>query len=124
MKIGTDVSIQECRRSGYMVIDFPKGLIKDGVLDKDREVELSISFPEAWHDSGTPMIGTDLSLWSLRENYSWNDLIEFINYSDRREMVASCCDWEHCQPEMDNPNEYDLLHLASDISATFSLANS
>lgn len=131
MKIGTDVSIAECRCSGYMVIDFGAGkdfsrkLIKKGVLDKDCPVTLSVSNPEAWNDSGKPIINTDIPIWNLSPHdteYSWNDLMEFLNYSDRRASIASTCDWENCAPNFDNPNEYDLLHLASDIHCCYSLA--
>ena len=125
MKIGTDISIAECRRSGYMVMDFKKKeLVKKGILDKNANVTLSASNPIAWNDAGKPMINSDhygnqlihSPLWSLEPtNYSFNDLLDLIKTTERFESVASCCDWKNCQPNFDNPNEYDLLHLASDI---------
>ena len=118
MKIGTEVSIAECRRSGYMVMEFKKrDLIKKGVLDKDCEVTLSVSFPESWNDAGKPMIGFDWwSLWSLEPiRYTFNDLMEILDNPEYLEQVESCCDWKNCKPNLETPTEYDLLHLASDI---------
>ena len=125
MKIGMDISIAECRRSGYLVMDFKKReLIKKGKLDKDAVVIFSASDPMAWNDAGKPMINSDrygnrlehIPLWSVdNSEYSWNDLIGFINTPEKMESVASCCDWKNCKPNFDNPNELDLLCLASDI---------
>jgi hypothetical protein len=133
MRIGMDISIAECRRSGYMVMDFKKReLFKNGKLDKDCPVIFSVSNPYAWNDAGKPMINSDRygnqlqhnQLWLIDNmEYSWNDLMEMLEYGDRMESVASCCDWEHCKPNFDNPNEYDLLHLASDISCCVTLGD-
>jgi hypothetical protein len=123
MRIGTDMSIAECRCSGYMVMDFKKReLLKKGVLNKDCPVTLSISNPEGWNDTGRPMIGSGYPLWSLTPTeYSWNDLMDLLDEKSR-EGIESCCDWKNCQPNLDTPNEYDLLHLASDISSYMSLS--
>ena len=117
MRIGTDISIACCRREGYMVMDFKKReLIKKGVFDKDCQVTLSVSNPEAWNDAGKPMIGENRYLWSLEPiDYSWNDLMYFLDNPARRAGIANCCDWKNCSPNFDNPNVFDLLHLASDI---------
>jgi hypothetical protein len=137
MKMGTDISLATCRSSGYMVMEYPKGLIKKGILDKDRPVLLTVSNPEAWTDCGRvkPPVHCKYqdsyerheplpSIYALDEEYSWNDLIEFISDFGRRQSIASCCDWEHCQPNFDNPTERDLLNLASDINCCYSLATS
>jgi hypothetical protein len=131
MRIGMDVSIAECRRSGYMVMDFKKrDLIKNGVLDRDCGVTFSVSNPMEWNDAGKPMINSDRYgrairrsfLWSLEPiEYTWNDLVELLTYGDNEESVSSCCDWKNCKPNFDNPNEYDLLHLASDIHCTMGI---
>jgi len=123
MKIGMDISIAECRRSGYMVMEFKKReLFTKGILNKDAYATFSLSFPEAWNDAGKPMVGTEYTLWSLEPSeYSWNDLMEMIEDPERRASVADCCDWENCNPIFDNPTEHDMLHLASDISAAIGL---
>lgn len=95
----------------------------------------SLSNPHAWNDSGRPDISNfDHSerldpialnpLWihdPIDTGFSWNDLMELIEKPEDRAFVASCCDWDNCQPEMDNPTEYDMLHLASDISSAIGL---
>jgi len=114
-----------------MVMDYKhRDLMKGGHLDKDCQVRLSVSNPGMWNDSGRPNIGESFGegwdihyrfLYALDEDYSFNDLMEFLNHSDRRSSVAEVCDWEHCQPELDDPTPHDMLHLASDINVTFGL---
>jgi hypothetical protein len=125
-KIGTDISIAECRRSGYMVMEFSPDLIKNGKLDKDVGCTFSVSNPNAWTDSGTPDISKfdTEPLWDLSPHdteYSWNDLMEFIKDTKKYIMVEKCCDWGKCIPNFDNPTEYDMLHMASDIHFTLGI---
>ena len=136
MKLGSDVSIAECRVSGYMVIEYKKrDLIKKGILDKDCRVSLTVSNPDAWTDCGRriPPVNNiydyeanhgipPVRAYILDDEYSWNDLMKFLNDFDRRKSVESCCDWKHCKPNLDNPDEYDFLRLASDIQFCYSLA--
>jgi len=78
MKIGTDVSIAECRYSGYTVIEFKKrDLIKKGVLDKDCSVHVTISFPERWDESGRPHVGYEShELYAHDTCICWNSVYE------------------------------------------------
>ena len=117
MKIGTDISLTVCRIEGYMVMEFKKReLIKKGKLDKDCEVTLSVSNPMAWTDSGKPLIDSGYDLWVLPPTtFSWNDLVALIDNPVSLYSVASGCDWKNCTPNFDDPTEYDLLNLASDI---------
>jgi hypothetical protein len=123
MRIGTDSSIAECRRSGYLVMEFPKReLIKKGVLNKECYATFSVSNPMGWNDAGRPDIGSGYPLWVFNDvHLTFEDLLSLIKEPKDRESVASCCDWEHCQPNLDNPNEYDMLHLASDINAAIGI---
>lgn len=111
MKIGTDISLAECRKEGYMVIEFrvkelyPNGR-KNGI-DKDHPVNCTKSLPEhcRYGYVGEQIIYMDV-------DWSWNDLVEL--YLRHREgidsMIGSTYDVENM-----NPTEYDILHLASDI---------
>ena len=123
MRIGTDISIAECRCSGYMVMDFKKReLFSNGVLNKKAYATFSVSFPMAWNDAGKPTIGTSLPLWSLEPTeLNWDDLMSYIENPDCRKSVESICDWKNCVPNFDNPTEYDMLHLASDINVVMGL---
>ena len=124
MKIGTDISIAECRDSGYMVIEFKKReLIKKGVLQKDVEVECSQSLPHDGHcdrwQYGTPMIGYRYhELWSVIDvSHSWNSIMEM--FEEREKDIMSCCgasNREEYGINFDNPTEYDLLNLISDVN--------
>ena len=126
MKIGKDISLSVCRREGYMVMEFNmRDLIQKGKLNKDCRVTLSASNPSAWTDNGRPNINAILdgtSLWLLPPTeFSWRDLMGFIDTETTYTIVSSCCDWENCKPDFYNPNEYDFLHLASDIYMTMGL---
>ena len=124
MKIGTDISIAECRVSGYMVMDFKKSdLIKNGRLDKDCSCELTVSNPEEWTDSGRANPAKKGQLYVLNEDYSFNDLLKIIKDEGMKKSIASICDWENCQPELENPTERDMLNLASDIHFVYNLSH-
>ena len=118
MRIGTDICLVNCRNSGYMIMDFKKrDLIKNGKLDKNCPATFSVSNIESWNRSGTPRINHKDSLWLLVPvNYSWNDLMRFIKDPKRREQICAGTDYEL---HFDNPSEYVMLHLASDIHFHF-----
>jgi len=119
MKIGTDLSISECRTSGYSVIDFNKrDLVKAGKLDKDHYVRLSVSFPERWNDAGRPDIKAareGLALYSTDVDICWNDIHE--QYIRHKEGIDSFADLANCPIEMDNPTAYNLLNLADIVNS-------
>ena len=119
MKIGTDINISTCRCEGYTVIEFNKrDLFKGGKLDKGHSVAVTISFPDSWNDSGRPMIGAELPLYSTDTWIDWNSAFEL--YQDNQEGIDSLCGiggtdgWNF---EQENPSEYDLLTLIDIVNA-------
>lgn len=124
MKIGTDVSIRECRDSGYMVIEFKKSeLIKKGILQKDVCVKCSQSFPESW-TNGRPNIASILEnepIWAVNPDeisHSWNSIMwYFEKYEKQILSMCGCASREDYCVNFNNPNEYDLLNLISDVAA-------
>jgi hypothetical protein len=130
MKIGTDVSIAECRDSGYMVIEFKKReLIKKGVLQKDVYVECSQSFvaDNRWQN-GRPscQYGYPFSrheLYSVIDVcHSWESIMEFFEKYEKEimSMCGATSREDYCI-NFDNPTEYDLLHLISDVNCYMGL---
>jgi hypothetical protein len=125
MKIGTDVSLSECRDSGYMVIEFKKReLIKKGVLQKDVYVECSQSWPHddcgpRWQN-GKPMIGyTSEELWIVKDIWhSWETIMSMFESHEKSIMdMSGCKTREEYFVDFDNPTEYDLLSLISDVNS-------
>ena len=116
MKIGSDVSIAECRRSGYVVMEFKvKELFPvKGVLDKERAIEVSVSNPKYWTDSGTPQVGC-----SYHELYVARGVISFEAaeeiFKDYGASIKSFCDFDSCPIEFENPDQYDFLRLLETI---------
>ena len=140
MKIGTDISLAVCRCEGYMVMEYKaKELMKKGVLDKDVQVNFTVSNPEVWTDNGRPCVNSGwqqfkrnhkdsdryagfwIDLYALDESYSFNELLEFLNYGDRKQKVSAYADWESNPPNLDNPTPFDMLNLASDLNSYFGL---
>jgi len=126
MKIGTDVSIAECRDSGYMVIEFKKReLIKKGVLQKDVYVECSQSLPvdDRWQN-GRPMIGyTRHELYSVIDiAHSWESIMEFFEkYETEIMSMCGATNRKEYGVNFDHPTEYDLLNLISDVNCYMGL---
>jgi len=126
MKIGTDVSLATCRDEGYMVIEFKKReLIKKGVLQKDVYVECTQSLPYAgfsnfpiWQN-GRPCIPGALrsEIYSVYDiSHSWETILEV--FEDWEEGILSMCGCKSREDyfvDFDNPTEYDLLSLISDV---------
>ena len=126
MKIGTDWSIATCRDEGYMVIEFKKReLIKKGVLQKDVFVECtqSLAVDDRWKN-GRPQIGyTRNELYSVLDiEHSWESIMEFfeMHENDIMSMCGANNREEYCI-NFDYPNEYDLLHLISDVNSYMGL---
>ena len=114
MKIGIDISIVECRRNGYPVIEFKKReLIKNGILQKDCYVNVTISNPEEWYDNGKVKFNGEFNHFMTDCNVTWNDVLE--QYNDDKKSIDSFAETEK-NIDFQNPNEYDLLHLISDVS--------
>jgi len=113
MKIGTDVSLKECWESGYLVMDFkvrdlfPNGR-KNGI-DKDAYVNFYRS------DGGAMGLGISGITKIVDTCACWNDLMEM--YQRHQESIDSMCGYneDNPRPGLDTPDEYVMLHLASDI---------
>lgn len=129
MKIGTDVSIPECRVSGYGVIDFkvkvlfPNG--RKGGLDKNAEVFFTRSNPEDWFDNGRLrfdagycMNGASKGMVTSR-SISWNEAWEL--YLKNKEAIDSYADVKNCPFNEDDPDERDLLVLIDTVDSYLSI---
>jgi hypothetical protein len=119
MKIGTDISLAECRAEGYGMIEFNKSkLLKKGILQKDTPVRYFRTFGYLSHDEkGRPLeLGMmKAELYITDTLISWNDLIEI--YEPRKEGIDNFADFKNCPLNWDNPTEYDLLTLADIIDS-------
>jgi len=62
-----------------------------------------------------------MDLYALDEYYSFNDLLAFLNYGNRKSEVSDYADWKHNPPNLDNPTPFDMLNLASDLNSYFGL---
>jgi len=117
MRIGTDVSIKECRDSGYTVMDFKvKGLYPDGRkngIDINYPARFTVSMPLYARRGyiGEKIIYIDVLL-------SWADLWEV--YTENKKSIDSMIGGKH---ENNNIGEYELLNLASDIDSYMGLNN-
>ena len=112
--IGTDMSIAECRKSGYAVMD-RQGLVnRKGVLDKDKLVRVTMSNPEYWTCDGHNLPGvlaTDLYVY---DNWtSFNDVWEA--FEAQGQSIKDYCDWKNCPIEHENPTPWDMLHLVQTL---------
>ena len=113
MKIGTDVSLKTCWEEGYMIMDFKvRELYPNGrkqPIDPDCQVHFYAS------DGG--VFGNPLPCKITDSVYSWNDLLEI--YRRYQKEIDTMCgfDEKNPRPGVDTPDEYVMLHLASDINA-------
>lgn len=118
MKIGTDINLYTCRAEGYLMMEFnSKKLAKNGKLDKDCYVRFTATSGYlAWNNDGKllPPQLRKTDAYILDVSYNFNDLINM--YYQNKKGIDSCCDYENCKPDFENPNEYDMLNLASDIN--------
>ena len=111
MRIGTDVSLETCRKEGYLMMEFKKReLIVKGDLQKDINVEFIRHYPDYYLEEkygtenpvGVPRIMTSINL-------SANDVWE--SYKSDKESIDKMVGFYQEFPT----NEYELLSLASDI---------
>lgn len=113
MKIGTDMSLKTCWEEGYMIMDFKvKELFPNGrknALDKDAYAR--------FYRSDGHMLENWCIVKMLDTHYSYSDLLEL--YQSHKEGVDSFCGYtpDNPRPNIDNPREYDMLNLASDLDA-------
>jgi len=113
MKIGTDVSIQECRKSGYLIMDFKvRGLFPNGHRagpDPDYPCRFYCYIPGK--PLMRPYMDTLLSLNCLKEM--------FEQHSD---SILSMCGIERSDlralgESVEDITEHDLLTLADSINS-------
>ena len=111
--IGTDISIQECRASGYVVLD-QMGLVKKGKLDKDKKVRVTLSNPNEWPDGRNRPGATNHELYIYDVMLSWNNLWEQFKLQGKG--IRDFCDWDNCPHETKNPTVEDMVQLAQTVS--------
>lgn len=111
MRIGTDVSLETCRKEGYLMMEFKKReLIVKGELQKDVNVEFIQHYPDyvlkEMYGSEKPVgVTTIMTSIYLDANDVWSA------YQEDKESIDKCAGFSHEFPT----NEYELLSLASDI---------
>jgi len=114
--IGTDVSIAECRKSGYVVLD-RQGLVdRKGVLDKDKLVHVTISNPMFWDCNGHNEPGVSKQDLYVYDNWTSFSAV-LAQFRDAGESIKSFCDWENCPIELENPTPWDMAHLIQTVHA-------
>lgn len=117
MKIGTDINLYTCRAEGYLMMEFNKNkLIKKGKLDKDRYVNFTATSGYlAWNNNGKllPPQMRKCEAYILNVSCTFNDLLDMFKQNEKG--ISNFADYEHCKPDFENPTEYDMLNLASDI---------
>lgn len=109
MRIGTDVSIQECRNEGYAVMDYNVKEFNANPTDTDCQFTWSLPLyirQELGWVVGMPVIITEYFL-------SYNDL--YSMYLEKKGEIDSMIGGEHVRTETPDPS--DLLNLASDLQS-------
>ena len=106
MRIGTDLSIQECRAEGYMVMDYPVHAFRKNPTS--TICRFTVSKPDYIRLGyvGEKIIYIDeefdyADLWEMYETYK-DEIDSFVGFTRKKSKT---------------PSPYDLLSLASDIDA-------
>jgi len=109
MKIGTDISIKECRDVGYLVMEFKvKELFPDGKnkpLDPDCLCHFTRSFPLYMRDPFAGKEGYYVVNVGLTANIVWE------SYQDAKQGIDKFTGESFSFPT----TEYELLHLADSV---------
>lgn len=112
MKTGSDISLRECRSTGYPVVEH-----FGQKMDPDKHYSLTISRPEVWPD-GYLLPGT-------RVKHAY-EVDMFITYKELWRQflgggkgIKDFCDFEKCPlPAPDeNPSFYDFVSLAGIVNS-------
>ena len=111
MRIGTDLCLKECRKEGYLMMDFKKReLIIKKELQKDVTIKFTKHYPdyilEEMYGHSNP-VGVPTKI--LDVEYSANDIWDL--YIGKKEEIDSCAGLSHEFPTC----EYALLSLAGDV---------
>lgn len=88
MKTGTDISIAECRASGYPVVEHGKR-----PLDPSKRYRLTISNPSAWTFCGSAVKFGARRPYEVNGWYSYADLWE--TFERAGDGIKSFCDFEN-----------------------------
>ena len=110
MKTGTDISIPECRASGYAVVDHGKR-----PLDVTKSYRLTISNPNAWTFCGKAVKFGAARPYCVDDWFSYADLWE--SFERGGDGIKSFCDFENCpypSPE-ESPSFNDFVSLAQTV---------
>ncbi len=107
MKTGTDISIPECRKSGYPVVEHDMGK-----LYVNTRYILTISNPEAWSENGKRKPNQS-NPYLFHDRVSYNEMWRLFNIEGVG--IKKYCDWKNCplpSPE-ESPTFQDYVSLAS-----------
>jgi hypothetical protein len=101
---GTDVSIAECRASGYPVIHH-----KSRKFDPDTPYLVTISNPAAWNPEGTAITRS-----SRHEPYLVHDLLTYREIWEKflkgGKRIKEFCDFKNCPyPEPDGDASFHAM---------------
>jgi hypothetical protein len=100
--IGLDVSLDVCKAEGYMMLDFDKE------FTPDESFRVFSHYPEY---TGLPGLRVDTLV-------TFNELVDW--YKQNKKSCDSYAETDK-YINFDNPNEYDLLNLASDLDGAVGL---
>lgn len=113
MLLGMDVSIQECRASGYVVVDI-KHRTETSRCPKDLEFRITLSNPSFWPGGYAKPGATPDQLYIYDIDLSFNELSK--RFQQGGEQIKSFCDFENCPIELKCPLMCDFVQLASVVS--------
>lgn len=100
MIIGTDISLDECKREGYMMVEY------DGrkKFDRTEDYRVFAYYPEYTEIKGLMIDGY----------VQFDDLYE--TYLEEKEEIDKFCE-AYLDINFDNPNYHDLLRLTGSLTA-------
>ena len=113
MRIGQDVSIQECRDEGYMVMDYHVFKFKRD--PKNAICHFTKSYPLYIRQKLCMPVTEGVMI--LKEDYSWNDLMELYlqhqqGVDEGMGAIVGCT-----YADVELPEPYQVLNLASDLDS-------
>jgi hypothetical protein len=109
MLTGTDISIRECRASGYPVVEH-----RDKKMNPRKDYWLTISDPSKWTFDGAPYpMAEDRYLFAGMVSYQ--ELWDYFN--EQGQGIKDYCDFANCPyPSPDEePTHMDLASLAGTL---------
>lgn len=109
MRTGTDISIPECRASGYPVVEH-----HSSKMNPKKDYLLTISNPSSWADSGGGVKpGRGHTAYRVYTFVSYQEMWE--RFEKQGEGIKKFCDFENCPlPTPENTSSFhDFVNLAS-----------